>query len=102
MLLARRNLLRDRTRFLLSVLGRAKLDGVIQMHVAIPIGGLRCPTVTGSLERDLARAPGVLEVVVNPVTDLVHIRFDPAVTGPDRLRRAVGRQGYRVGRPVDG
>ena len=67
----------------------------------IPIYGLGCGgSGTTTIERELARTPGVLRAYVNPATETAYVDYDPAQTDPDRLARIIDRTGYRAGLAV--
>jgi Cu+-exporting ATPase len=52
-----------------------------------------------TVERSLARTPGVARVYVNPLTEIAYVEFDPAITDPTHLARAVHRVGFRTDEP---
>lgn len=53
-----------------------------------------------TVERALAKAPGVVQVYVNPATETAYVEYDPAVTGVDGLITAVEGVGFRAGEPI--
>jgi hypothetical protein len=60
-------------------------------RLTIPIAGLRCAgSECYTLERALRREPGVVDVYVNPVTEIAYIDYDPAMTGQASLMRRTG------------
>lgn len=70
--------------------------------IRIPIYGLGCGGGgVATIERELARAPGVVHVYVNPATEVAYVDFEPALTSPARLAGVIEQAGYRAGRPVD-
>ena len=72
------------------------------MHVrtSIPIADLGCGSSAPIIGRELRRAPGVVEVYVNPATDTAYVRYDPALIDPRRLAAIIREAGYRPG-PLD-
>ncbi len=64
-------------------------------HITLPIYNLSCGG-GGSLtvERVLARTPGVVEVYVNPATEMAYIRYDPALCDPEQLTAVIKRAGF--------
>lgn len=66
-----------------------------EQHISLPIYNLNCGG-GGSLivEHALARTPGVIEVYVNPVTEMAYISFDPEQCTPESLAVVIGRVGY--------
>ena len=68
----------------------------------IPVYGLGCGgDGATTIERELARLPGVLQAYVNPATEIAYVDYDPATTDPLRLAQAIERTGYRAGRAVE-
>ena len=68
----------------------------------IPVYGLGCGGGGAStIERELARQPGVVRVYVNPATETAYVDYDPATTDPLRLARIIEQAGYRAGRAVE-
>lgn len=55
---------------------------------------LGCSTCSGLLEKKLKKVPGVTEVNVNYVADMVHIRFDPSKVTSDDIRTFMKNLGY--------
>lgn len=53
-----------------------------------------------TVERALAKVPGVVQVYVNPATETSYIEYDPAVSGVDDLVAAVESVGFRAGEPI--
>lgn len=69
-------------------------------RITLPIYGLACGGGGAlSVERALARTPGVLRVYVNPATEMAYVAYDPAATNPESLLAAVERAGFRAGAP---
>lgn len=64
-------------------------------HVTLPIYNLSCGG-GGSLtiERVLARTPGVEEAYVNPATEMAYISFDPEQSNPEQLAAVIKRAGF--------
>jgi copper chaperone CopZ len=61
------------------------------MRLTIPISGLRCAgSECYTLERALRRVPGVVDVYVNPVTEIAYIDYDPAMPGRASVMRRTG------------
>lgn len=56
--------------------------------------GLTCPADATRLERELGHIPGVISVVVNPLTEQADIRFNASVVSELELRDGVKRSGY--------
>jgi P-type Cu+ transporter len=62
-------------------------------QVMLPVYQLRCGSAQ-SLERKLARIPGVVEVYVNPATERAYIEYYPDLTNPERLKLEIKQAGY--------
>lgn len=73
-----------------------------QPTIRIPIYGLGCGGGgAATIERELGREPGVLEVYVNPATEAAYIDYAPALTNPARLAHIIEQAGYRAGPAVE-
>lgn len=73
-----------------------------QCALRIPVFGLGCGGGGATtIERELARTPGVLLAYVNPATEVAYISYDPALTDAQRLATAIEQAGYRPGHPVE-
>jgi P-type Cu+ transporter len=68
--------------------------------VTLPVGGMTCASCQASVQRALAKEPGVLDAAVNLVTESAAVRFDPAVTTPAALVDAIQRTGYEARLPA--
>jgi copper chaperone CopZ len=69
-------------------------------RITLPIVGLGCGG-GGSLtvERALAKLPGVVRVYVNPVTEMAYVEYDPAQAAPNQFTAAIERTGFGAGQP---
>ncbi len=73
-----------------------------QRAVRIPIFGLGCGGGgSTTIERELARLPGVLRAYVNPATEIAYVDYQPATTDAAQLVRAIEQAGCRAGRVVE-
>lgn len=69
-------------------------------RITLPIDDLGCGGGGAlTVERALARQPGVVRVYVNPATEMAYIEFDPAVAEPQHFIDVVTRVGFRAGQP---
>ena len=68
--------------------------------VTLPVGGMTCASCQASVQRALAKEPGVLDASVNLVTESAAVTFDPAVTTPAALVDAIQRTGYEARLPA--
>ena len=82
-----------------ATLEKAPHDAV---RVTIPVGGMTCAACQASVQRALAKEPGVLDAAVNLMTESAAITFDPAVTTPAALVGAIQRTGYEADLPSSG
>jgi Cu+-exporting ATPase len=62
--------------------------------VILPLSNLSCSSDAHTIERVLRREPGVVEVYANPATEKVYIKYEVALTNPDRLRAVLQEAGY--------
>src|SRR5581483_9461217 len=53
-----------------------------------------CGTELASIESFLARQPGVQSVAIDRTRSTAHVSYDPAATGPERLRSLLDSRGY--------
>lgn len=67
------------------------------VHGAWDIAGLTCEADALRLEHRLERLRGVLDAVVNPVTERAYVTFDPRGLSESELRAAILRFGDRAG-----
>lgn len=68
------------------------------IRVTLAIHGLACGGGGAlTVERALAKTPGVVQVYVNPFTEMADVEYDPRLSCPDRLLAAVERVGFRAG-----
>ena len=69
-------------------------EGTRHEHVQLRIDGLSCAADAVGLEHRLIRHLGVVDAVVNPVTEIAYVTFDPAATGLSALRQSIENAGY--------
>lgn len=66
--------------------------------IAIRVYGLACGGGGAlTLERALAKLPGVLRVYVNPATETAYLEYDPERAGPEKFLATVQYLGYSSG-----
>ena len=64
-------------------------------RITLPIYNLGCGGGgTLSIERALAKAPGVAYAYVNPLTEMAYVEFDPALANPQQLVAMIDQLGY--------
>jgi copper chaperone CopZ len=72
------------------------------MRLSLPIYGLGCGGGGAlTVERALARVPGVAQAYVNPATEQAYIEAGPALADRQRLIAAVESVGFRAGEVVE-
>jgi len=64
--------------------------------ITLKVGGMTCMGCVNSVKRLLSLVAGVSRVEVDLAGGFAEVDYDPAVTGPDALRRAVEDGGYQV------
>lgn len=62
----------------------------------MPIEGMTCASCANTIERRLAKQPGVASANVNFATKVATVKYDPATTGPVALAKAVDDIGYKA------
>jgi Cu+-exporting ATPase len=65
----------------------------------LSVSGMTCAACQSSVQRALARHPGVTSASVNLLTGHAQVAFDPAVVTPDQLITAVEAIGYGAALP---
>ena len=64
-------------------------------HATVPLRSIGCgSTGRAVVELGLRELPGVLEVSVNPVTEMVYVAFDPAQCSEEEVAAVVRATGY--------
>ena len=64
--------------------------------IRIPVGGMTCAACQARVQKALAREPGVLDAAVNLMMRDASVRFDPAVTTPEKLVERIRDTGYEA------
>lgn len=64
-------------------------QGATESHVTLPIRDLGCPAAAPGVERLLRKIPGVVQVYVNPLTEMAYVGFDPGRCTEARIRAAL-------------
>ncbi|MDD5347065.1 MAG: heavy metal translocating P-type ATPase [Candidatus Omnitrophica bacterium] len=62
----------------------------------IPVVGMHCATCVATIEHALKISPGVHDAQVNLATEQAVVRYNPAKTGPEQLRRSIEKAGYKT------
>ncbi|MCB0183501.1 MAG: heavy-metal-associated domain-containing protein [Caldilineaceae bacterium] len=62
--------------------------------VVLPLYNLSCSGDAQTIERSIKAEPGVVEVYANPVSEKVYIKYEVALTNPDRLRAVLQQAGF--------
>ena len=70
--------------------------------INIPVTGMHCAACVGRVQQALDATPGVASAVVNLMTNLATVSYDPATTAPAALIDAVETTGYGASLPVVG
>ncbi len=72
-----------------------------KQRVTIALFGLSCGG-GGSLtiERALAKLPGVIRVYVNPATEMAYVEFNSELCRLDKFEAAIKEAGFEAGEPT--
>jgi len=70
--------------------------------VVIPVSGMTCAACQGRVQRELARAPGVVDANVNLMMNNATVTYDPAVASPSALVERIRSTGYGAELPHPG
>ena len=84
----------ERLRSLTAQLGAEIADRY--RHEILPLKGMTQGTNVASIEAGLRSVPGVLEVVVNYVTEMLRVEYDTQITNRDAIVGQLKKMGYRV------
>jgi cation transport ATPase len=69
-------------------------------RITLPVNGLSSgKDGVRIIEHALAQTPGVVHIYVNPSIEMAYIEYDPVLSDPDRLVKAVEHAGFRAGKP---
>jgi len=68
---------------------------LIDERISIKIGGMTCVMCSRTIEEALRRLPGVADAVVNLAAEKALVTYNPAVTLPADMRKAVEDAGYQ-------
>ena len=64
--------------------------------VELEVQGMDCQGCVQSVTRMLNGVPGVAQVDVSLEQGRARVTYDPAKSGPDQLKRAIQRAGYKT------
>ena len=70
--------------------------GVTEATVDLPIAGMTCTNCAMTIERNLKRMDGVLDVSVSYASELAHVRYLPTAVSLGDMKRKVSDVGYKV------
>jgi len=70
------------------------LEDASEKSVTIGVTGMSCASCAASIEKALARLPGVSEASVNFAAETVTVRYDPDAVSYDELEQAIKDAGY--------
>lgn len=69
-------------------------------RVTVPLYDLSCGGGgVLTIERALARVPGVVRVYANPATEMAYVEYNSEQVTPDRFVQAIEQAGFRAGEP---
>ena len=70
-------------------------------RIDFPIEGMSCASCANTIERRLAKQPGVLSAGVNFATKVATVKYQPGTTAPVQIAKAVNDLGYKATLPPD-
>ncbi|OPY64905.1 MAG: Copper-exporting P-type ATPase A [Syntrophorhabdaceae bacterium PtaU1.Bin034] len=88
----------DPERLGLADLEKAIVDAgyqVIDEKTAIKVGGMTCVMCKKAIEESLGRLPGIVEANVNLAAEKVYVTYNPRLSQPADMRRAIEDAGYQ-------
>lgn len=63
-------------------------------RTALPLSSQICGGEHLTVERSLSEVEGVVAAMVNPVSEMAYVEYDPALTDPDALFAVLKRAGF--------
>ncbi len=71
-------------------------------RLTLSVGGMSCAACQATVQRALARTPGVVDANVNLMTNSAAVTYDPRVVAPDALVDRIRQTGYGAELPAAG
>lgn len=71
------------------------------VRTEIRIGGMHCAMCAAAVEKSLRQVPGIGEVSVNLASEQATVAYDAGQAGPEEMRKAVEKAGYRYLGPAE-
>ncbi len=68
---------------------------VIDEKTTIKVGGMTCCMCARTIEKALTSLPGVVDATVNLAAEKAYVTYNPRITMPADMRKAVEEAGYR-------
>ncbi|MGB9175896.1 MAG: heavy metal translocating P-type ATPase [Methanoregula sp.] len=68
---------------------------VVNQEVTITVGGMMCATCVETIEAALRALPGVVSATVNLGTEKAYVTYNPSLTGPGDMKKAIEEAGYQ-------
>ena len=65
-------------------------------RIRLRVEGMHCSACELRLERELQSLPGVIKATASLPASSVTVEYDSSRVGPEEIRAAVGRAGYRA------
>ena len=60
------------------------------------LNGLTCASDAASLERHLGHVPGIIQVTVNPLTEIAYVTFNPSLATTPMILRHIEDAGFHA------
>lgn len=72
-----------------------------RIKVVLPVFDLSCGGGGSRLvEHVIRKLPGVVDVYVNPATEMAYVEYDPSGLTPERIGEAITEAGYKTSLPA--
>ncbi len=72
-----------------------------RIKVVLPVFDLSCGGGGSRLvEHVIRKLPGVVDVYVNPATEMAYVEYDPSGLTPERIGEAIAEAGYKTSLPA--
>jgi len=71
-------------------------------EILVHVSGMSCASCANTVEKAVKKLPGVKDAVVNLVSGIAKVVYDPSVTGMRNIKNAIEKSGYGVSKIEQG
>ncbi len=84
-----------------SSTGKGSESASNTLGIHLKVNDMWCPACAWVIEHALGKQSGIVHAACNFSTDTVRCEYNPILTSPERIIRAIGRLGYRAADPEE-